>query len=1138
MFHTEEVEILIPSKHQNTDMGPFWLSVGPSLTMIVPILLMTLMNISLGRDTTNPYIYMTLITGGTGCILTAFWGISGYRYRKNHAKRREELIQKEFEDYLDRMNEYLETCRTENREYLKNKYPSAYQLVEDFSEERLWHRFPEDEDFSYIRLGTGTGPFQMKISLSDNSKQMVLSKETKMAGDTVERFRTIDDIPLGIDVGKEKRIGIIPGKDTDKTTQFILNMIVETAFLIDPSDIKICIFADKDIHEQKALVDSIRFLPHLVSRDGGIRLISTDFDSCRRVSATLDHLLDYSEDKYIVWVLSDRFLQEEIVYSRFISNCENVYVFFKNDRAFLPNCVHCFINESEYVCPETLTYKEAERACRRMARIPLKHSPDETGPPSKVDFLELFGIKRIEEYNCRNNWSQNAGICDSLRVPIGMTGPGRKLYLDIHEKAHGPHGLVAGTTGSGKSELLQTYLLSLCLNYSPLDVNFFIIDYKGGGTGNLVDKLPHCAGAVSNLSGNSIGRAMKAVGAENLRRQKLLAQYGVNHIDAYRKLYNEGCADEPLPYMVLIIDEFAELKKEAPDFMSKIISLAAVGRSLGIHLILATQKPAGVVDDKIWSNSRFRMCLRVQDRQDSMDMLHRPEASRLTNPGQCYLQIGNGDGITLFQTGYCGGAYDPDNSREKIYLLDETYRKCESKLGKKHEKGITTLEILTQYIIYENVKFGGRTAKNLWLPELDETIEYDCALTDGKGFRVGRFDDPSNQIQDVYFYNPESDGHLAIGGGPSTGKTTFLKNLILQISSTGSGDEFVAIDVGSENLLEYRECLNCLGVLPEGESIEVFIFHLRREYEARKKNRNAHKLYVFIDNIATLIKVMPEEAYGFLVKLYTEGLSLGIIIISTGNSATDFPAKIFGKIRTTLALEMNDPIMYKDMLREYRLDTTMPRGIPGRGLCRINDRILEFQTFLPIYQIDSKQSDMQPYMLPSTQMNLSARLSKHFPYLKNELRTDDFLEDIKRCGDKDILYIGYLTKTGRLFGIDINKAESFLIIASEENNLQIMTELCKLSAAANNLDSTKYENKVIFINSDRDILKNTNTSKSGICIGKSILNQRFFDFSDVSYSQLNNIANTRDGLARISGKNRTVRVRIPMLKEEDDDDCY
>ena len=113
-----------------------------------------------------------------------------------------------------------------------------------------------------------------------------------------------------------------------------------------------------------------------------------------------------------------------------------------------------------------------------------------------------------------------------------------------------------------------------------------------------------------------------------------------------------------------------------------------------------------------------------------------------------------------------------------------------------------------------------------------------------------------------------------------------------------------------------------------------------------------------------------------------------------------------------------------------------------------------------------------------------------------------------------------------------------MIIACEENNLQIITELCKLSAAANNLDSTKYENKVIFINSDRDILKNTNTSKSGICIGKSILNQRFFDFSDVSYSQLNNIANTRDGLARISGKNRTVWVRIPMLKEEDDDDCY
>ena len=168
------------------------------------------------------------------------------------------------------------------------------------------------------------------------------------------------------------------------------------------------------------------------------------------------------------------------------------------------------------------------------------------------------------------------------------------------------------------------------MNFSPEDVGFFLIDYKGGGMANLFDHLPHMIGAISNLSGNQVKRAMVSIQAENRRRQRIFAEYGVNNINGYTALYKNGDTAEPIPHLFIIIDEFAELKREEPEFMKELISVAQVGRSLGVHLILSTQRPSGTVDENIWANSKFRLCLRVQDRQDSMDMLHRPEAAYLT----------------------------------------------------------------------------------------------------------------------------------------------------------------------------------------------------------------------------------------------------------------------------------------------------------------------------------------------------------------------------------------------------------------------------------------------------------------------------------------------------------------------------
>ena len=205
---------------------------------------------------------------------------------------------------------------------------------------------------------------------------------------------------------------------------------------------------------------------------------------------------------------------------------------------------------------------------------------------------------------------------------------------------------------------------------------------------NLFSNLPHTIGQISNLSGNRVRRAMVSIKSENRRRERIFGEYGVKNIDEYTKLVKNREASEPIPHLLIIIDEFAELKREEPEFMRELISVAQVGRSLGVHLILATQKPSGTVDDNIWSNTKFKLCLRVADKHDSNDMLHKPDAAYLTQTGRGYLQVGNDEVYEQFQSGWSGAVYDAEggSSKNGAVLLDLQGREMVSGRRSKGEK--------------------------------------------------------------------------------------------------------------------------------------------------------------------------------------------------------------------------------------------------------------------------------------------------------------------------------------------------------------------------------------------------------------------------------------------------------------------
>ncbi len=293
-----------------------------------------------------------------------------------------------------------------------------------------------------------------------------------------------------------------------------------------------------------------------------------------------------------------------------------------------------------------------------------------------------------------------------MAAPLGVKSKNEIVSLDISDKgkAHGPHGLVAGTTGSGKSEILQTYVLSMASLYHPYDVGFVIIDFKGGGMANQFTDLPHLMGTITNIDGREINRSLMSIKAELVYRQEVFSRSGVNHINDYIKLYKSGKVEEPMPHLIMIVDEFAELKAEYPDFMKEIISAARIGRTLGVHLILATQKPSGVVDNQIWSNSKFRLCLKVQTKEDSKEVIKTPLAAEIVEPGRAYFQVGNNEIFELFQSAYSGAKVPTGEDNVKNYSIyavnfwGKREMVFQNKKGGDSDKGETQLQAMVSYI--------------------------------------------------------------------------------------------------------------------------------------------------------------------------------------------------------------------------------------------------------------------------------------------------------------------------------------------------------------------------------------------------------------------------------------------------------
>ncbi|AWB44411.1 type VII secretion protein EssC [Paenibacillus sp. CAA11] len=858
----------------------------------------------------------------------------------------------------------------------------------------LWERSTQDDDYLHIRLGTGSITSASKLILPKGP----WSNETlrKQVEDMAASYETISPAPIAVPIKQAGVIGIV-GSRAD-VLQMVRSMLIQLTTRHAPDEVELSVFFTKSEREEWSWM---RWLPHIWDAKQDHRRIA-DEDQLDALAEDLCRQLASSEpnrkavDRVVV-ISEAKALQSDLLYRLLIDNAEHgrvIPVVLADAVDKLPRECGLILECAEGM--ETYTFKrsgagievgsfrmdevtseQADRFARVMAPIRLKRS-DEAELPGFLTLFDLLKAGRVEELKSVERWQHNR-YPTRLPVTLGYRKGGKPFVLNLHDRldaeGHGPHGLIAGTTGSGKSGLLQSLVAVIAANYHPHDAAFLMIDYKGGGMSGPLRHLPHVIGSLTNLDGRMVARAKTALRAELIRRQKLLQEAGYfEHIDDY---YQSGAALGPLPHLFVIVDEFAELKRDYPDFIDELVSVASIGRTLGLHLILSTQKPAGVVDDKIWSNARFRICLRVEEEADSRDMLKAPHAAHITIPGRGYVQIGSG-ALEEVQFAW-SGAKCPEISLQgqaewtlyRVLLSGEREpwtlpNKETASAEAGSQQMIRQVEAVALYVSNLAEQEEVHRLEGLWLPPLPERISpsqmESVPPASGLSACVGLVDNPAGQRR-FPLEVALDQGNFALYGIPGSGKTTFVQSMLMSLSSRYSRGEWCGyvIDMG-RNLDNYADLPQIADLLtPDDEERLSRLFKfLKRTVEQRKQqwtSAGVKTLEAYRESTGKLLPyllVIIDDYYAFrsrhpqlqepLDELLREGMGSGIRFVLTASRLADISEKTRTGISDACALALADPGDYYHIV-----GTVVKPGetVRGRGLIK-GLPPLEFQTVLPV----------------------------------------------------------------------------------------------------------------------------------------------------------------------------------------------
>lgn len=976
VVNDEKIEILDPPAKPQKPKNNIVSRLLPSLVMIV---------VGVAMVSVSPFM---LVSSGLG-VVTAI--ISIIQSKKDFKTNSVDRVER-YTTYIDKKKAEIESDRNAEQALLEEIYIDQKIETNNFAEfsPNLFDRTPNDEDFLTVRLGTGDVEAVKEISYKKQEKLELEDDLQEIPEKLSNEYKMVKNAPIVCDLKNVSAIGVFG--DVNNRFGLMKNIVVDICARQFHSDVKLFFVAS---NENKDKVHWLRMLPHVYNDVIGVRNIVCDDDSKNILFEYLYKELTFRkenknfENRFIVFLYDEYGFKNHPI-SKFVDDAKDLgvtFVFFGNNKADISKGCQFLVDlkdnrnatlidtsdksKSHDFVYDAISDKQAIAIANMLAPVYTEEISLEGTLTKNISLFKLLNIIAVDDIDLTRNWNTSQ-VFKSMAAPLGVSKSGI-VELDLHDKAHGPHGLVAGTTGSGKSEILQTYILSMATIFHPYEVGFVIIDFKGGGMVNQFKDLPHLMGAITNIDGKEINRSLKSIKAELQKRQRYFAEADVNHIDKYIKKYKAGEVKEPLPHLILIVDEFAELKAEQPEFMKELISAARIGRSLGVHLILATQKPSGQVNEQIWSNSRFKLCLKVQDQQDSNEVLKSPLAAEIKEPGRAYLQVGNNEIFELFQSAYSGAPEKADNSNVKefkIFALNDSGRRMpvyEQKKSKSGEGNQTQLDAIVNYVHSYCENNSIAKLPDICLPSLATVIDFpeEEKLVKSENSivaEIGVYDDPDNQYQGTYSVDLTNQNVMIIGSA-QTGKTNILQTMIRSIASKYTPQEvsIYIMDFASMVLKNFESLNHVGGVVTssEDEKLKNLMKLLFTEIETRKEKLmsvgvssfSAYKeagrtdlpqIVVMIDNL-TALKELYFEDDDDLLRLCREGLTVGVTMVIANSQTAGIGYKYLSNFSAKIALFCNDSSEYGSLFEHCRETID---DIHGRCIVEIDKTHLDCQTFL------------------------------------------------------------------------------------------------------------------------------------------------------------------------------------------------
>jgi S-DNA-T family DNA segregation ATPase FtsK/SpoIIIE len=841
---------------------------------------------------------------------------------------------------------------------------------------RLWERRRTDPDYLVLRVGTADLPSSVELTdpEQDEHRRQVIWR--------------IPEAPVAISLPGRGVVGVAGPRETRRAVGRWL--VTQAAALHSPNDLRMCLLTDSS---GKASWEWARWLPHCRPQAGQdcAMLIGNDAES---VATRIAELLA---------ILSTRQQAAADAGHQKAKFRPDIVVVLDGSRRLrtLPGAVQ-LLQEGPQVGIYSICLDAEEQElpaeCQAVvvigrSGVRVQQAKAETLPQIRLDAVQpdwcarlarsMAPIRDVSDADSASVLPESARLLDALELepPAVMAiagrwrGGGRSTFAVIGEsydgpfgidiKKDGPHALIAGTTGSGKSELLQTLVASLAVANRPDELTFVLVDYKGGSAFAECAQLPHTVGMVTDLDPHQVARALGSLSAELTRREHLLATAGVKDIEAYQLLVDERRV-QPLPRLVIVIDEFAAMSRELPDFITGLVNIAQRGRSLGIHLILATQRPSGVVSQEIRANTNLRIALRVTDPAESADVIGVPDAASIgrSTPGRAYVRLGHAS-VVPFQAGRIGGRRSGSDvavtAKPWLAPLDWT------DLGKpeparpgqstRPEAEITDLTVLVGEISSAARQLRIPRSHSPWLAPLPQslllrdimstTAEPEHAVDCTQPGPFGIWDLPALQEQQPALLSLDAFTHLMAAGAPRSGRSQLLRTIAgtLALTQSSADVHLYGVDCGNGALLPLTALPHCGAVVSRaqterasrllrrlaaelGRRQEVLaaagVADIREQRAAAPRAERLPHVFVLLDRWEGFTSTLGELEGGGLTdvitRLLSEGASVGMHLVMTGDRSL-----LVGRISALC----EEKLVFKLAEQEdYRLAGLNPRDLP------------------------------------------------------------------------------------------------------------------------------------------------------------------------------------------------------------------